>query len=185
METGGVLSQYAETSGRRQRTGPTPTEPQQAFAPLREPGVSVITAPMEIAGSSRRVRTITSTRAEMAMSTARTQAEIGKNMRMVAGQTRGQSRLLTPRMGPQREVRGLPSNPPGTRPTGPAQHNCLQPLQVRFSSSIETRKLANEEPSVPNSSSGMKAVVFPEAREERRAVGISKRATRQFNVIQL
>src|ERR1700735_4441535 len=86
METGGVLSQYAETSGRRQRTGPTPTEPQQAFAPLREPGVSVITAPMEIAGSSRRVRTITSTRAEMAMSTARTQAEIGKNMRMVAGQ---------------------------------------------------------------------------------------------------
>ena len=119
------------------------------------------------------------------MSTARTQAGVGKNMKTVAGQTRVRSRLLTPRMQTRREEPELNSNPLKAEAIAFPLDNSLQPLQVRFSSSIEMRKLANEEPSVPNSSSGMKAVVFPEAREERRAVGISKRATRQFNVIQL
>ena len=124
-----------------------------------------------------------STLAEMAMSIARTQAESGKNMRTAAGRTRVRSRLLTARMGLRREVREPRSNPRGTRPTGPAQHNCQKPLQAQSSSSIEMRKLANEEPSVPNSSSGTKAVVFPGAREELHAVGISKLTARLFNVI--
>jgi len=177
METGEVQLQYAATSGRRRRIGPTRTEPQQASGLLRERVALVTTGPTGTAASWRRARTITYTREETAMCIARIQAETGRNMRMVVGRTRVRSRRRTPRVRTRREGAGPSSNPVKAEGTGLPLDNSQRPLQALFSSWIETRKLGKEEPSGRNSSSDMKADLGPGVPEELHAGGISKRAT--------
>src|ERR1700733_12552061 len=96
--TGGAPSRYGAISGRRPHIEQTRKGLRQAFAPLKEEGALVIAEQTEIAASSHRARTTTSTPARTETFTARTRAGVGRRMTTVAGRTQVPSRPRIPRM---------------------------------------------------------------------------------------